>query len=136
MPNLDVHAIQPSEFENLWMVYERLLSFDDKLQPVAQLADTWDVGTDCKRIRLTLRKGVQWHSGREFTSDDVKYNLLRVRDRTVGAGTFAAQSMWFTNIDTPDKNTVVLTSDQPRPLVYDFLANFNMVDKATLEAGM
>ena len=50
------------------------------------LAESWDVGTDYKQIKLNLRKGVQWHSGRELTSDDVKYNLLRAQDPKVGAG--------------------------------------------------
>ena len=59
--------------------------------------------------------------------------MLRVRDVKVGAGTFANQSNWFTTIDTPDKYTIVLTSDQPRPLVFDFLEYFNMVDRVTLE---
>jgi len=61
----------------------------------------------------------------------VKYNLLRVRDPKVGAAEFVNQSNWFT-IDTPDKSAVVLTSDQPRPLVFDFFEKFNIADRETL----
>src|SRR5205814_2170172 len=80
-------------------------------------------------------KGVQFHNGREFTSDDVNYNLLRVRNPQIAAlaGTLAPQSAWFTGIDTPDKYTVVLTTDKPRPGFFDFLNAFNMVDKETVE---
>src|SRR5262249_7428064 len=81
-----------------------------------------------------LRKGVQYHSGRDFTSDDVKYNLLRVRDPKIGAGTFVNQSNWFSAIDTPDKYTVVLRSEQPRPLRFDFFEYFNIVDREAMES--
>ena len=97
------------------------------------LAESWDVGGDYKQIKLNLRKGVQCHTGREFTSDDVKYNILRAQDPKVGAGQFANQARWFTGIETPDKYTAILNSEQPRPLVFDFFEYFNMVDKDTVE---
>src|SRR5947209_1035766 len=84
-----------------------LIEYDNKLQPQPMLAESWDVSKDFKQIKLNLRKGVQFHSGRELTSDDVKYNVLRARDPKVGAGQFNKQSNWFSTIDTPDKYTVV-----------------------------
>jgi peptide/nickel transport system substrate-binding protein len=48
-------------------------------------------------------------------------------------GPIAIQSNWWTTIDTPDKNTIVLKSDLPRPGVFDFLWLFNVVDKNTME---
>ena len=59
------------------------IDYDDKLTPQPMLAESWDVSSDLTQIKLNLRKGVQFHTGREFTSDDVKYNLLRVRDPKV-----------------------------------------------------
>ncbi|HEX8967720.1 MAG TPA: ABC transporter substrate-binding protein, partial [Chloroflexota bacterium] len=104
-----------------------------RLQPQPQLAESWDLSTDGKQIKLNLRKNVQWHSGREFTSDDVRYNLLRVRDAKLQIPTLRNQSNWFTTIDTPDKFTVILTSDLPRPAIFDFFELFNQVDKDTME---
>ena len=57
---------------------------------------------------------MQFHSGREMTSDDVKWNIEYVRDPKVAAGALILQSKWFTTIETPDKYTVVLGSEQPR----------------------
>jgi ABC-type transport system substrate-binding protein len=42
---------------------------------------------------------VQWHSGREFTSEDVKWNLLRVRVPKSPSVGFRNQSNWFNTID-------------------------------------
>jgi peptide/nickel transport system substrate-binding protein len=129
---LEMHALQPTTFENLWLVHDRLIIYDDKSVPQPQLAESWEVSNDAKQFKLNLRKGVQYHSGRDFTSDDVKYNIDRAKDPKVGFATFANQASWF-NVETSDKYTAVLTSDAPRPLTWDFLEFFNMVDKETVE---
>ncbi len=41
-------------------------------------------------------------------------------------------SKWFT-VETPDKYTVVLTSDQPRPATFDLFEYINMLDRVTME---
>jgi peptide/nickel transport system substrate-binding protein len=130
---LDGHNTTPNQFDTTWSVFDRLISYDTRLQPQPELAESWEVSTDLKQIKLNLRKNVQWHSGREFTSDDVKYNMLRVRDAKLQIPTLRNQSMWFSTIDTPDKYTVILTSDLPRPAIFDFFEYFNQVDKDTME---
>jgi peptide/nickel transport system substrate-binding protein len=131
--SLDGHVFAGGAADTIWLIYERLSAYDLHLQPQPVLAERWDTSADYKTISFHLRQGVMWHSGREFTSDDVKYNLLRVRDPKVGAGLFVNQSNWFTSIDTPDKYTVVLTSDQPRPLAFDLFERLYMLDKDTME---
>ena len=130
---LDGHNTTPNQFDTTWSVFDRLISYDDKLQPQPELAESWDLSADSRQIKLNLRKGVQWHSGREFTSDDVKYNLLRVRDANLQIPTLRNQSNWFTTVDLPDKYTIVLTSDLPRPAMFDFFEYFNQVDQQTME---
>jgi peptide/nickel transport system substrate-binding protein len=130
---LDGHNTTPNQFDTTWSVFDRLISYDAKLQPQPELAESWELSPDLTQIKLNLRKGVQWHSGREFTSDDVKYNMLRVRDAKLQIPTLRNQSGWFSTIDTPDKYTVVLKSDLPRPAIFDFFEYFNQVDQQTME---
>jgi peptide/nickel transport system substrate-binding protein len=130
---LDGHNTTPNQFDTTWSVFDRLISYDATLQPQPALAETWDLSPDLTQIKLNLRKGVQWHSGREFTSDDVKYNMLRVRDAQLQIPTLRNQSNWFSTIDTPDKYTVILKSDLPRPAIFDFFEYFNQVDQQTME---
>jgi peptide/nickel transport system substrate-binding protein len=120
-------------YESTWLTFDRLVTYDDKLKPLPMLAESWDVSPDYSQVQLNLRKGVTWHTGRDFTSDDVKWNFIRVQDPKAGYGDFAAQSSWFTTIDTPDKYTVVLKSDQSRPSMFDFFQQFNMGDRELLE---
>jgi peptide/nickel transport system substrate-binding protein len=132
---IDGHQVTQATVNVSFLGYDRLIDYDDKLTPMPMLAESWEVSDDLTQFKLNLRKGVQFHSGREFTSDDVNYNLLRVRDPKVAGivGALAAESMWFTDIQTPDKYTVVLTSDKPRPGAFDFFEFFNMLDKDTME---
>ena len=58
---------------------------------------------------------------------------MRVRDPKVAAGALIQQSNWFTGIETPDKYTAILVSEQPRPAVFDFFEFFNIVDTETVE---
>src|SRR5690242_1303242 len=132
LTSLDPHVIVPGGFDTLWQVYDRLTAYDDKLQPQPMLAESWDISTDVKQVKLNLRKGVQFHSGRELTADDVKFTLNRIKDPKTGVGQFLAMSGWFSTVETPDKYTVLLTSDQPRPDVFDLFEYLNIVDSQTV----
>ena len=105
VPNLDGHQRSAALTDTVWTAYDRLTQYDanGKVQPM--LAESWDVTPDYKQVKFNLRKGVQFHTGRELTSDDVKWNILRVRDPKVGSGSYVTWSNWFTTIETPDKNT-------------------------------
>jgi peptide/nickel transport system substrate-binding protein len=132
LTSLDPHVIIPGGFDTLWQVYDRLTAYDDQLQPRPMLAESWVVSPDGKQMKLSLRKGVQFHSGRELTSDDVRSTLNRIKDPKTGVGQFVAMSSWFSSVETPDKYTVLLTSDQPRPDVFDLFEYLNIIDSQTV----
>ena len=131
--NFDPHFIGPGALLPTHLPYDHLTAYDDNRQPQPRLAESWDIGSDYKQFKLSLRKGVQFHSGRELSSDDVKYNLMRVRDPKVGVAQLRTLSSWFQSIDTPDQYTVVLTADQPRPAAFDLFEYLNIVDQETME---
>ncbi|MBV9596893.1 MAG: ABC transporter substrate-binding protein [Chloroflexi bacterium] len=132
LPNTDPWFTAPSNYDALWVAFDRLIALDAHLQPQPMLAESWDLSSDFTQVKLNLRNGVQFHSGREFTSDDVKYNLMHVRDPKVGSGSLVAFSNWWT-IETPDKYTVELKSDSPRPLLWDYLEYLNIADSQVLD---
>lgn len=131
LPKLDAHLIYTNGINISWVPYDRLTQYDSNLQPQPMLAESFDLSSDATQVRFSLRKGVQFHTGRELTSDDVKWNLMRVRDPKLGVAQLATQSAWFTSIETPDKYTVVLKTDQPRPFMFDFFEYFNILDSET-----
>lgn len=133
LTSLDGHRLSPQNSQTVFAVFDTLSRYDEHRQPQPMLAESWDVSSDQKQVKLNLRKGVQFHTGRELTSDDVKFNVLRVRDPNVGTAQLAFMSNWWTDLQTPDKNTIILVSDQPRPAAFDMLEFLNVMDPVTLQ---
>ncbi|MBV9581408.1 MAG: ABC transporter substrate-binding protein [Chloroflexi bacterium] len=130
---LDANNITPATLSAIWLGFDTLIAYDANYKPQPMLAESWEVAPDFKQVTFTLRKGVEFHNGREFTSDDVKYNLLRVRDPKVGAQ-FTNMSNWWSDIQTPDPYTITLTSDQSRPALFDLFELLNMSNKDITES--
>ena len=135
LPSIDGQQSLPGINSTVGNAYERLVRYGDNLTPQPVLAESWDLSADGKQIKLDLRKGVLFHDGREFTSDDVKYSILRLRDPKISSivGPAGIQSNWWTTLDTPYKSTIILKSDLARPGVFDFLQGFTIVDQNTME---
>jgi peptide/nickel transport system substrate-binding protein len=49
------------------------------------LIEKWEPSPDLKTWTLRVRKSVKWHNGRQFTADDVIWNLKRVLDPKTGS---------------------------------------------------
>jgi peptide/nickel transport system substrate-binding protein len=131
--NLDPHLVGGTSVATSWHAFDTLTAYDSQLQPQPMLAERFEVSPDYKQVKLSLRPGVTFHNGKELDSEIVKWNILRVRDPKVGSASLALQSNWFTDIQTPDKHTLVLTSEQPRPALFDFFEYLNISDREVLE---
>lgn len=87
------------------LFYNGLVSLDDSLQPVPELATRWDIEKSGALYRFHLRSGVLWHDGRPFTARDVKFTfdelLLKYHSRTR-----ASLGAKLIRIDTPNDSTV------------------------------
>jgi peptide/nickel transport system substrate-binding protein len=65
-------------------IYETLLDRDyDTLELVPMLAGSWSISPDRLTYRFSLKKGVLWSDGREFTADDVLYSFRTIKDPRV-----------------------------------------------------
>ncbi len=56
-------------------IYEGLLRYSPKLEPLPGLAESWTVSEDGKIYTFKLRKGVTWHDGKPFTAADVLFSI-------------------------------------------------------------
>jgi peptide/nickel transport system substrate-binding protein len=104
---------------------------DEKLNLSPELAESFDLSSDSRSLKLNLRKGVQFHTGRELTSEDVKWEIERSNDPKVSAGVLRAFRILLTSVETPDKYAVVIKSDQPWPAIADYIHVLNVLDPQT-----
>ena len=63
--------------------YLTVTGVDNVTRP--SLIEKWEPSPDLKTWTLRVRRSVKWHNGRQFTADDVIWNLRRVLDPKTGS---------------------------------------------------
>ena len=101
------------------LMFNSLVKKDKKFDYVPELASNIQRSADGLSFTFTLRDGVTFHDGRQFTSADAKYTL-----DTVLASTFAKAASFFEgagptrkayvkSIEAPDPHTLVIRLNNP-----------------------
>jgi peptide/nickel transport system substrate-binding protein len=130
LPNLDGHWI--SGQHTTYPIWDRLVDLDASLKPHPSLAESWEVNPDFTQATFHLRKGVTWHTGRALTSEDIAWNVTRIKsDRKIDGGIKANFFVPLASVETPDNNTVVLHASQPWPAMFNVLSWTNLIDPET-----
>ncbi|MDH4266644.1 MAG: ABC transporter substrate-binding protein, partial [Deltaproteobacteria bacterium] len=71
------------------LIFNGLVKYDQNLNLVGDLAESWAVSKDGLTITFKLRQGVKWQDGIEFTADDVRFGfktIINPNTRTAYAG--------------------------------------------------
>jgi peptide/nickel transport system substrate-binding protein len=101
-----------SSHEAAGYVFNGLVRYDKDLKLEGELAESWDVSPDGKRITFHLRKGVKWHDGAPLTSDDVMFTYRRMIDpRTPTA--YGEDFRQVKRATAPDLRTFVVEYARP-----------------------
>ena len=125
----------------LALIHDNLINrdYDGSFKPA--LAEKWDISPDGKVYTFTLKKGVKFHSGKDFSSADVKYTFQRWLNTEKSPTSFAIKPI--DKIEAPDPQTVRFTLKEPYNIFLDQLAgawavilNQATVDKAGSDYGI
>lgn len=68
-------------------IFSGLVRFDDNLQPVADIAKSWDISSDGTRYTFHLRNDVKFQDGREVKADDFKFSWERAANPATASTT-------------------------------------------------
>ena len=88
----------------------------ETLEIIPGLATAWEVADDEKTWTVTLRQGVMWHDGVEFTAEDVKftYTSAMAEELASNTGTFVNEIVGSpNNIEIVDNYTVKFSLPEP-----------------------
>ena len=139
---LDPHATTALRAARvLGLLHDNLVNrdYDGSFKP--GLADKWDVSADGKTYTFTLKTGVKFHSGKDFTAEDVKYTFERWlgNDKSPTAYTIRP----IDKVEAPDPQTARFTLKEPYNIFLDQVAgswavilNKEAVDKAGTDYGV
>ncbi len=98
-------------YEVMNLNYNRLITWDENMNVVPDLAKEWAVSDDGLTWTFTLQEGVKWHDGEPFTAEDVKFTFEYIRDNELGY--FLDYVAAMEDIQAPDEQTVVITLTDP-----------------------
>lgn len=92
-----------SMFVNSFM-FNALVKYDENLEITPDLAESWTIFEEGRKVVFNLKQGVKWHDGRELTAHDVVFTMEKVLDpytNTYNAGLFKVdgKDIVFTSLD-------------------------------------
>ncbi|MGE5699371.1 MAG: peptide-binding protein [Deltaproteobacteria bacterium] len=93
-------------------VFNGLVRYDKNVKLEGELAESWEVARDGKKITFRLRKGVKWHDGTPFTSDDVMFTYRKIIDPKTPTA-YAEDFKQVRRASNPDPHTFVVEYEKP-----------------------
>lgn len=101
------------------LMFNSLVKKNENFEYVGDLASNIATSEDGKTITFTLREGVKFHNGNDFTSVDVKYTFDKLfESKGYKSGAFfdtvdGKQVPHISSLEMPDPKTVVFTVGRP-----------------------
>lgn len=149
---LDPHiAGDATSAEYIVEIFGGLMTLDEDLNVIPDLADSVEISGDGLVYTFTLKPNATFHDGRAVTAEDVTYSLKRAASRELASPTALAylgdivgvREYFFgladdvPGIQIVDDRTIQLTIDQPKPY---FLAKLTyptafVVDREQVESN-
>jgi len=93
-------------------VFNGLVRYDKNLKLEGELAESWEVSPDGRKITFHVRKGVTWHDGKPFTSEDVMFTYRKMIDPNTPTA-YAEDFRQVTHASNPDPYTFVVEYEKP-----------------------
>ena len=124
------------DFQALRLIYDTLVTYNDRLQLTPDLATSWSFSNGGKTITFQLRKNVSFTDGTTFTSANVVASLNRVKDpKTADAASSFIASV--TKIVPDGTYAVKLLLSHPDASVLNGLTSLNlaMLSTKSIAAG-
>lgn len=117
-----IGTVYPAGYEAMFLVYDNLVGFNDRMQIVPQLATEWSTSRDGLTWTFRLRRGVTFHDGTPFDADAAVFHLQRQIDPQVNR---ANRPLWdpLASVRKVDEFTVAITTHKPFGALLNTLAH-------------
>ena len=130
---LDTHASRDSLTNSVnAIMYEGLVEYDDDLNLVPCLAESFDISDDALVYTFKLKEGIKFHDGELLTAEVVKTNIERVMNPDKALRQARAFS-YAEEINVLDDYTLEIRLREPYMAFLSRLEAFQIISPAALE---
>ncbi len=114
--------VYPAGYEAMFLVYDGLVRFNEKMQIEPLLATEWSVSKDGLTWTFKLRRGVTFQDGTPFNADAVVFHIQRQMDPK---GNASNRPLWdpLASVRKVDDFTVEVTTRRPFGALLNTLAH-------------
>lgn len=120
------------------LMFDSLLGIDLRGNIQPNLAEAWEISPDGKVYTFRLRKGVQFHSGKELTAEDVKFSMHYTMEPKNGAYGFSRLTL-VDRVEAPEKHVARVYLKKPTAVFLTSLTSiqsFPVIPNGSLEPGV
>jgi peptide/nickel transport system substrate-binding protein len=101
-----IYSVQFTERQVLYLVFDTLVKYGPDFSIKSELAESWQLANDGKRVVFKLRQGVKFHDGTPFDAAAVKWNIDRRLDPAVASPQRGQLEPVIDSVDVVDAHTV------------------------------
>ncbi len=107
-----IGTVYPAGYEGMFLIYDGLVRFTEKMTIEPQLATEWSTSADGRTWTFKLRRGVSFQDGTPFNADAVVFHVERQMDPK---GNASNRPLWdpIAGIRKVDDYTVAITTHTP-----------------------
>ncbi|MCK4978642.1 MAG: peptide ABC transporter substrate-binding protein, partial [Anaerolineales bacterium] len=128
-----LNLYNPADRDVNRLIFNGLVSFDDRGLPQGDLAESWGISQDGTIYNFSIREEATWHDGRPVTSEDVVFTLDLMRSEEFPTPQDIRE--FWDEIEVKDLDDKTLQFRLPEPFApfLDYLT-FGVLPKHLLEA--
>lgn len=115
-------------------IFDRLVHHDENFRPYPALAESWRAVSETI-WEFKLRRGVTWHDGSPFTTDDVVFTFERVPQVRNSPSNFTIYTRPIERLEVVDAHTIRMHTPAPNPLVPTLMGGLTLISRKHAEGA-
>ena len=109
---LPILATDSASGDIVGLLFNGLLKYNERLEIVGDLAESWTVSEDGLTMTFVLRPGIRWHDGVPVTADDVLFTYQKLIDPNV-LTPYSSSYELVDTVEVLDERTIQMRYREP-----------------------
>lgn len=94
------------------LIYDSLFEFDENLNVVPKLVDSYTIDTEKALVQIKLKSGIKWHNGKKLKAADVKFTVDAVKQAGSSSPYYEkAARIMFVNVKSESELTIYFNNN-------------------------